>query len=305
MYEDSVSELTIGAEPQIFGRRRGGFVATWARRFLRRPLGLASLFILVVFVFVAAFAPVIAPNNPKEVHLRDTLRPPGDSYILGSDEQGRDILSRIMYGARISLAVGVLASSFGALLGVVMGLSSGYVGGAVDFIVQRVVDSMMAIPGLVLAIGLVAVLGASLKSLIFVIGIAMAPGASRVVRGVTMAVRQTTYVEAARSVGAGDLRIVFRHILPNIFAPIIVLLSVAIGGAILVEASLSFLGLGVPPPTPTWGSMLSGAGRTFLQDAPWMALFPGLAITAVVWAVNMFGDVLRDELDPRLRKGNL
>jgi len=282
--------------------RRGRGASRLLRVVVRRPLGLLSGLILLALVVVGALAPWIAPHDPQKVHLLQTLQRPGEhGFVFGSDEQGRDVLSRVIYGARVSLTIGLLASGLGVALGAAIGITSGYLRGAVDFVIQRFVDSLMSIPGLVLAIGMVAILGASVRNLIIVIALGMLPNSSRVVRSATLAVRETAYVQAARAIGAGGPRIILRHILPNIFASVIVLVSVSLGVAILAEGSLSFLGLGVPPPQPTWGGMLSGPGRAYLQDAPWMAIFPGLAITTVVWALNIFGDVLRDELDPRLR----
>jgi peptide/nickel transport system permease protein len=211
------------------------------------------------------------------------------------------VLSRIVYGARVSLIVGFASVMIGTLLGTALGLVSGYWEGRVDQVIQRGVDTAMAIPGIVLALAVMSVLGQSLTNIILVIGLVIAPGTSRVVRGTVLGVKQQTFIDAAHACGASPARIVLRHLLPNVFAPILVIATVWLGNAIVIEAALSFLGLGTPPPTPTWGGMLSGEGRRNLETAPYLAIFPGLAISIVVLAFNMLGDALRDLLDPRLR----
>ena len=222
---------------------------------------------------------------------------------MGTDPLGRDVLSRIVYGARVSLVVGLASVLIGTLLGTVLGLVSGYWEGKLDQVIQRGVDTTMAIPGIVLALAVMSVLGQSLTNIILVIALVIAPGASRVVRGTVLAVKQHTFIDAAQALGASPGRIMARHVLPNVFAPILVIATVWLGNAIVIEAALSFLGLGTPPPTPTWGAMLSGEGRRNLETAPYLAIFPGVAISIVVLAFNMLGDALRDVLDPRLRGG--
>ena len=272
----------------------------------RKPVGAVSAAIVCALIVVAAFAPVLAPRDPYAFNLDDRglpvrMQPPSSSFLLGTDPLGRDVLSRIVYGARVSLIVGFASVMIGTLLGTALGLVSGYWEGRLDQVIQRGVDTAMAIPGIVLALAVISVLGQSLTNIILVIGLVIAPGASRVVRGTVLAVKQQTFIDAAHASGASSARIVLRHVLPNVFAPILIIGTVWLGNAIVIEAALSFLGLGTPPPTPTWGGMLSGEGRRNLETAPYLAIFPGLAISIVVLAFNMLGDALRDLLDPRLR----
>jgi len=272
----------------------------------RKPLGAVSAAIVCGLIAVALFAPVLAPRDPHAFNLDERglpvrMQAPSATFLLGTDPLGRDVLSRIVYGARVSLIVGFASVIIGTLLGTALGLVSGYWEGRLDQVIQRGVDTAMAIPGIVLALAVMSVLGQSLTNIILVIGLVIAPGASRVVRGTVLAVKQQTFIDAAHASGASPGRIVLRHVLPNVFAPILVIGTVWLGNAIVIEAALSFLGLGTPPPTPTWGGMLSGEGRRNLETAPYLAIFPGLAISIVVLAFNMLGDALRDLLDPRLR----
>ena len=277
------------------------------KRFARsKPMGAAGLLFVVLIVLAAIFAPVVSPYDPYASNLNEDglpvrLEGPGASFPLGTDALGRDVLSRIIYGARISLIVGLGAVALGTLFGALVGLVSGYFVGKVDQVLQRVVDTLMAIPAIVLALAVITMLEPGLFNIILVIAIVIAPGTSRVVRGTVLAIKENVYIEAARSIGAGGTRIVFRHILPNVVAPIIVIASIWVGNAIVIEAALSYLGLGTPPPTPTWGGMLALEGRRHLENAPWLALAPGAAISIAVLSVNMLGDALRDVLDPRLR----
>ena len=281
--------------------------AVGLKRFSRsKPMGAAGLVFVVLIVLAAIFAPVVSPYDPYASNLNENglpvrLEGPGASFPLGTDALGRDVLSRIIYGARISLVVGLGAVALGTLFGALVGLASGYFVGKVDQVLQRVVDTLMAIPAIVLALAVITMLEPGLFNIILVIAIVIAPGTSRVVRGTVLAIKENVYIEAARSIGAGGTRIVFRHILPNVFAPIIVIASIWVGNAIVIEAALSYLGLGTPPPTPTWGGMLALEGRRHLENAPWLALAPGAAISIAVLSVNMLGDALRDVLDPRLR----
>ena len=272
----------------------------------RKPLGAVSAAIVCGLIAVALFAPVLAPRDPHAFNLDERglpvrMQAPSATFLLGTDPLGRDVLSRIVYGARVSLIVGFASVMIGTLLGTALGLVSGYWEGRLDQVIQRGVDTAMAIPGIVLALAVMSVLGQSLTNIILVIGLVIAPGASRVVRGTVLAVKQQTFIDAAHASGASPGRIVLRHVLPNVFAPILVIGTVWLGNAIVIEAALSFLGLGTPPPTPTWGGMLSGEGRRNLETAPYLAIFPGLAISIAVLAFNMLGDALRDLLDPRLR----
>ena len=279
---------------------------TLKRFAVSKPMGAAGGFIVVVVVLAAIFAPVVSPYDPYASNLDENGLPvrlvgPSGSFLLGTDAIGRDVFSRIIYGSRVSLVVGLGAVSLGTLFGTLIGLVSGYFVGKVDQVLQRVVDTLMAIPAIVLALAVITMLQPGLFNIILVIAIVIAPGTSRVVRGTVLAIKENVYIEAARSIGAGSGRIVFRHILPNVIAPIIVIASIWVGNAIVIEAALSFLGLGTPPPTPTWGGMLALEGRRHLENAPWLALAPGAAISIAVLAVNMLGDALRDVLDPRLR----
>jgi len=272
----------------------------------RKPLGAVSAAIICGLVAVALLAPVLAPRDPYAFSLNERglpirMQAPNATFLLGTDPLGRDVLSRIVYGARVSLIVGFGSVLIGTLLGTGLGLISGFWEGRLDQVIQRGVDTAMAIPGIVVALAVMSVLGQSLTNIILVIGLVIAPGTSRVVRGTVLAIKQQTFVDAALASGASPARIVLRHILPNVFAPILVIATVWLGNAIVIEAALSFLGLGTPPPTPTWGGMLSGEGRRNLETAPYLAIFPVLAISVVVLAFNMLGDALRDLLDPRLR----
>jgi peptide/nickel transport system permease protein len=289
-----------GLAPSHVARRASRVAGLW--RFVRsKPLGAVSSALILLAVLVAIFAPLLAPKDPLQTSLIDSLRPPSAEHPFGTDRNGRDMLSRIIYGARISLGIGVGAVALGVTLGTVIGLVSGFFGGAADMVLQRVVDTVQAFPTIVLAMAIVAAAGISYRNVIIAIGITIAPGTARVVRSAVLTVRENQYIDAARALGAADARIMLRHILPNVAAPIIVLTTVVIGQAIISEATLSFLGLGVQEPRPSWGGMLGGNAQRHIEDAPWLVIFPGLALALVVFAFNMFGDALRDVLDPRLR----
>jgi peptide/nickel transport system permease protein len=270
----------------------------------RKPLGTASAVIILLLILVACLAAVVSPYDPLTVSEAERLQPPNWIHPMGTDNLGRDILSRVIYGSRISLWVGMLSVMIATGIGVVIGTVSAFAGGTVDLIVQRFIDAIQSIPGLILALVMVVVLGPSTTTAITAIAIVNIPAQARVVRGAVLSVTKDTYINAAQAIGCSDVRIMLAHILPNIVAPVIVLASVLFGNAIIIEASLSFLGLGTPPPTPSWGGMLSGAGRQFMERVPTLALFPGLAISIAVLAFNLFGDMLRDILDPRLRSGS-
>ena len=266
----------------------------------RNPLGLAGGLIILLLIVVATFAPAIAPYEPNSQDAEIFLSPtPGHPF--GTDRFGRDILSRVVFGARISLGVGVISVALGSTVGALIGILSGYFGGRLDNILQRAGETAMAFPGLLLLLIIIAALGASIQNVIIAIAIGIIPGVQRVVRGAVLSEKQNMYVEAAKALGASDLRVLFRHLLPNVAALIVVLSTLLLGGAILAEAGLSFLGLGVPPPEPSWGADLSGQARTFFQRAPWMAIFPGAALSLTVLGFNLLGDSIRDVLDPRLR----
>jgi peptide/nickel transport system permease protein len=265
------------------------------------PLGVIGAAIMLVFVFAAVFADFISRYDPVTTSALMTLKPPSAAHWLGTDSLGRDIYSRIVYGARISLAVGLGSTALGCIVGIALGLASGYLGGWVDLIIQRVVDVLQAVPLLVLALVMAAALGPALDNTIFAIAIPLIPYSARVIRSNTLALREQPFVEAARAVGMSEFRIAVRHVLPNTIAPLIVIATAQLGAAILTEASLSFLGLGVPEPHPSWGRMLSESAAEYVRTAPWLVIFPGIAISLAVFGTNLFGDALRDILDPRLR----
>jgi len=252
-------------------------------------------------VLAAAFAETLATYDPIRTDAEHTLAPPDRAHWFGTDNLGRDIYSRIIYGARVSLAVGIASSFLGAVFGGIIGVISGYFGGWFDLMTQRIMDILQGLPLLVLAMVMAAALGPSIGNVIVAISVPIIPRAQRVIRGSVLAIREFAYIEAARALGIGHLAIAFRHILPNTVGPFIVLMTAQFGSAILVEAALSFLGLGVPEPYPSWGRMLSVSAAEFAQKAPWMVLFPGTAISLVVFASNLLGDAVRDKLDPRLR----
>jgi peptide/nickel transport system permease protein len=268
-----------------------------------KPLGLFGGAIVLLLLFTGIFADLLAPYGYNDINPADAFSPPSAKYILGTDNLGRDMLSRIIYGARISMIVGLAASAISVANSTIIGVLCGYIGGKFDLVVQRFVDGWMCFPGLVILIALVSILGPGLLTVIVVLGVFGGIGGSRVVRGAVIAIRENAYVEAARAVGCSTGMLLVRHILPNVLAVLIVLFTVRMPGVILTEASLSFLGFGIPPPTPSWGGMLSGTGRSYMFLAPWLAIWPGLALMVVVYGANMFGDALRDLLDPRLRGG--
>jgi len=268
------------------------------RRLLQRRAALVGLAVVVFFIAVALAAPFISPYDPLATDWRAVRKPPSALHLFGTDELGRDVLARVIWGARASLMAGLVSVSIAVGVAVPLGLVSGYLGGVVDGLVMRVIDAMLAIPFLVLAIALAAFLGPSLTNAMIAIGIVQTPIFTRLTRGQALAVKHEDYIEAARAVGNSHRRIVMRHILPNILAPILVQATLAIAAAIIAEAALSFLGLGQQPPAPSWGSMLNTASH-FLSQAPWMAIWPGLAIFSLVLSFNLLGDGLRDALDPR------
>ncbi|HEY8369185.1 MAG TPA: ABC transporter permease [Thermodesulfobacteriota bacterium] len=271
-------------------------------RFCRtKPLGAAGGVLILLMVVAAILAPWIAPYDPLETDYAAMLAAPSADHWLGTDAFGRDVLSRIIYGARTALLVGFGASVIGTTVGSVVGVASTYFGGKIDLLVQRLMDILLSFPIIVLAMAVVAVLGTGATNVILAIAIPMIPRAARVIRSSALAIREMPYVDAARALGFGPTRIIFRHMLPNVVAPFLILLTAFLGQAILLEASLSFLGLGVAEPTPAWGLMLKGAAVEFAERAPWMGIFPGLAISAAVFGFNLLGDSLRDVLDPRLR----
>jgi peptide/nickel transport system permease protein len=291
------AEIAIPARPRARG---GAGMALW--RFARKkPLGAAGGALMLVMLLTAVFADILQTHDPIATDAAYTLGAPSVEHWLGTDHLGRDIYSRIVHGARVSLVVGVASTLLGSVLGGIIGLLSGYVGGKTDLVTQRILDILQGLPLLVLALVMSAALGPALHNVVIAISIPIIPRAARVIRSSVLSIREMQYVEAARSLGISHLRIAFRHILPNTIGPFIVLCTAQLGSAILVEATLSYLGLGVPEPYPSWGRMLSVSAAEYAQKAPHLVLFPGLAISLAVFASNLLGDALRDTLDPRLR----
>ena len=293
------SETMVLVEPA--SRREEGTGEVLKRFVVKKPLGAAGGALMLLIVIVAMLANVLATHDPIRTNAAETLARPNQQHWLGTDHLGRDIYSRIVHGARISLVVGLASTLLGSVLGGIIGLLSGYIGGKTDLLSQRVLDIMQGLPLLVLALVMAAALGPSLQNVIIAISVPIIPRAGRVIRSSVLSIREMAYVEAARALGVDHLRIAFRHILPNTVGPFIVLITAQLGSAILVEAALSYLGLGVPEPYPSWGRMLSVSAAEYAQKAPHLVLFPGIAISLAVFGSNLFGDALRDTLDPRLR----
>ncbi len=271
-------------------------------RFARRkPLGAAGGVIVIAMLVMAAFAEQIAPYGYDQTIRGARMKAPSATHWLGTDNLSRDMWSRVVYGARVSITVGFLTISLAVLAATAIGVSSAYFGGVWDLLVQRVVDAWLSFPYLIIILSVMAVLGPGLGNVVISLAVLIAATNSRVIRGATLGVMQHSYVEAARAIGCGHTRIIVRHLLPNVTATIIILSTIGLGAVILAESALSFLGFGVPPPHPSWGGMLSGSGRTYMFRAPWMAVWPGVAISLAVFGFNMLGDALRDVLDPRLR----
>jgi len=289
------TELRRAGAHSTHGWRKLTFLAQ------RYMLGTAGLIIMVMFVLAAALADVICRFSPLAVDSVHALTAPSSQHWMGTDSFGRDVWSRIIHGARISLAVGIGSTALGSSIGVIVGLASGYLSGWVDLIFQRITDILQALPLLVLALVVTAALGPSLPNVIIAIAIPLIPTVARVIRANTLALRELPFVEAAKSIGMSEMRIALRHVLPNTLAPLIVLATAQLGSTILTEASLSFLGLGIPEPYPSWGRMLSESAAEYVRTAPWLVIFPGVAISLAVFGTNLFGDALRDILDPRQR----
>ena len=268
----------------------------------RQPLGAAGALIVIIMILMAAFAELIAPYDPLVNDFENMLLAPGAEYWLGTDEFGRDILSRLIYGSRTALFVGFTCAFVGAFAGLVLGVASAYFGGRFDLIFQRVMDVFMAFPLIILALAVVSILGTGIQNVIIAITIPFIPHCARVVRSSALAIREIPYVDAARALGFTHARIILRHMVPNVMAPFLIMITAFVGQAILLEASLSYLGLGVQEPTPAWGLMLSGGAEEYAESAPWIAIFPGVAISLAVFGFNLFGDALRDVLDPKLRQ---
>lgn len=271
------------------------------RRLVRNKLAVLGAVILLFLVAVALLAPWVSTHSPFKMNIKERLQPPSQSHLFGTDGYGRDLFSRVVYGAAIGLRVGFLSIAVAMAAGIILGLISGYYRGWIDAIIMRIMDAVLSFPIILLAIGIMAVLGAGFANLMIALGLVYTPRFARLVRSSVLSIREKEYIEAARVTGCSDLTILFVHILPNCWAPVIIQATISFGYAILWEAALSFLGLGAPPPSPSWGSLLAD-GKEVLTRAPWMTYFPGMAIALTVLALNLFGDGLRDVLDPRVKE---
>jgi peptide/nickel transport system permease protein len=291
---DTITETELVPPRRSFWSSLG----TWCRK---QPLGAVSGLMVIVFILLAVLAPYIAPYDPVEAHYEAMTAAPSAEYWLGTDQFGRDLLSRIIWGARTALFIGFTSAILGATLGLVLGVASAYFSGWFDLVFQRIMDVFLAFPLIILAMAAVAVFGTGPDKVILAIMLPFVPRCARVVRSGALAIREMPYVDAARALGYTHPRIILRHMAPNCMAPYLIMLTTFLGQAILIEASLSYLGMGVQEPTPAWGLMLQGGAETYAETAPWIAVFPGLAITLAVFAFNLFGDAMRDTLDPKLR----
>ena len=294
------TDVTVELEEQKRRSRRIDFLSRLVRE---KPLGTFGGIIVLLLLFSGIFADVLAPYPMKEPHMFDRLTGPSGKYLLGTDQLGRDMLSRMIYGARVSVIIGLSATSVNMVVALLIGATTGFFVGKLDMVVQRFVDAWMAFPGLLILITVMSLVGQGQLQTILVLGISGGIGGSRISRSAVIGIKENDYFQAAKAIGSPPLRTILRHVLPNIMAPMIVIFTVTIGGVIMAEASLSFLGFGLPPDVASWGGMLSREGREHMEAAPWLALWPGLALTLVVYGINVFGDALRDLLDPRLRGG--
>ncbi len=302
---DSTSSIALGGKVKVItnGKRRGFFWDFTVRLFKEKPLGAFGAVIFLIMLFTGIFADWIAPYGYNDISPVYMLKPPSAKFWLGTDNLGRDLFSRIVFGARLSMIVGFSATTLSIIISTAIGSTSGYFGGKFDLIVQRFVDAWMVFPGLVILIVAVSIVGPGMWQIIIILALQYGIAGSRIIRGATLSTKENMYVHAANSIGASHFRQLWRHILPNIMAPIIILFTTRLAAVILAEATLSFLGLGIPPPAPSWGGMLSGMGRSYMLRAPMLAIWPGLALTIAVYGINVFGDAMRDLLDPRLRGG--
>lgn len=294
--------MTDAKNPQR-PKRRSGFADLMLRLFREKPLGAFGLVVAVLLFLTGIFADFLAPYGMNEIHTDRRLEPSSREFLLGTDNLGRDILSRVIHGARVSMVVGLSVSAIATVISVSIGMLSGYIGGMFDLVIQRVVDAFMALPLLIVLLAVISMIGQGMWPLILVMGVTLGIGGARHSRGFVLFIIGNLYLQAARVTGCRTGRILVRHVLPNIAAPLIVGFTILLPGVILTESVLSFLGYGVPPPQPSWGAMLSGTNRSFMFLAPWMVFWPGLALTLVVWGTHMLGDALRDLLDPKLRDG--
>jgi len=297
-----MSNVNAANIPQV--SRKKSRTADFMKRLIKeKPLGTFGAVILLIIVLAAIFANVLAPFGVNEINLGDRLLGPTASHLMGTDNLGRDVFSRILYGARISIIVGFGAALLDVVVATIIGTISGFIGGKFDMVVQRFVDAWLCLPLLIVALCVMSLAGPGLAQVTLTVGIVWGVGGSRIPRGAVLAIKQNMYMDAAKSLGASRMWMLVRHIFPNIAAPLIVLFTMAMGGAILTEATLSFLGFGVPPPEPSWGGMLSAEGRNYMLQSPGMALWPGLVLSLTVFGINVLGDAIRDLLDPRLRGG--
>lgn len=296
----TTSEVRVEAELEELADKEPLFKSVG--NFLRKqPLGAFGAFLVLLMIFSAVFADIIAPFDPEENSFEHMLSPPSLQFLVGTDQFGRDIFSRIIYGARTALFVGFTCACVGATLGLVLGVASAFFGGKFDLIFQRVMDVFMAFPLIIMALAIVSIFGRGTENVILAITIPFIPRCARVVRSSALAIREIPYIDAARANGFSNARIIMRHMVPNVMAPFLIMITAFVGQAILLEASLSYLGLGVQEPTPAWGLMLQGGAEEYARSAPWVAIWPGVAITLAVFGFNLFGDAVRDMLDPKLR----
>ncbi len=284
-------------------KKRSWAVAFLLRMVREKRLGTVGGVIVLVLLFTGIFAEFLAPYGMNESHGKDALSPPSAQYLLGTDNLGRDLFSRIIFGARTSLIIGLAGTALSTIFSATIGLLTAYIGGKFDLIVQRIVDAWMAFPGIVILMVIISIIGPGMWTVVIIIGLHFGMIDSRIVRGAAMGVKENMYVQAAVATGCSTPRVIIRHILPNILPTLIILFTIDVPDIILIEAGLSFLGFGIPPPQPSWGSMLSGSGRSYMFLAPWMAIWPGVALSVTVYGISMFGDAVRDILDPRLRGG--
>ena len=299
MSDRQTTAVSAPSEPKT----RTGAAYFFARLWKEKPLGTASGIIIVLFALTAIFADVLAPYGMLEMSLADRLSGPSARFLLGTDHVGRDLLTRLIYGARVSLTVGLAATALNVVVAMVIGGASGFVGGNVDLATQRFVDAWVSIPGLLILLTIMSIVGQGLVQTIVVLGVTGGIGGSRVVRSAVIAIKENVYFQAAEAIGSSRWRTLVWHVVPNIVAPVIIVFSINIGAVIISEASLSFLGFGLPVEVPSWGGMLSREGREYMEQAPWLAFWPGIFLTVLVYSLNMFGDAVRDLLDPRLRGG--
>ncbi len=299
---DTHGRTASPSEPQA-ERRVASPYQGFSRQLAKKPLGMTGLAITLLLLFTGIFADFLAPYGMNQTNLDSFLARPSAKFLLGADNMGRDMLSRIIYGARVSVIVGLAASILATILSLIIGVATGYIGGKLDLLVQRFVDIWQALPQLIVMMVIISIIGSGMWSLILVLGLSWGIVGSRIIRGAVIGIKENAYLKAAIATGCSTAAVLLRHVLPNIMAPTIVLFTTRVPNVILVEASLSFLGFGIPPPAPSWGGMLSGSGRGYMLQAPWMVFWPGFALAIVVYGVNMFGDAVRDILDPRLKGG--